>query len=257
MIVCGNRTHVETRDMASLATSIIFEERIEVPLTIRSLADFRRWATSDEFPETGRIDFVDGRIEVSTAAEDFYCHGGLKTEIAGVLCAAGETRQIGASTDRLRPILQSRRGPFCGAGHHFSLTRLFDRAALRLIPRSDGAAGQYVEIEGSTDLVVEIVDDNSVTKGHPKVAQSLLPGRRAEFWLADARGETPIFIIHRPARAIRAGCRRRRRLPAVRRLRMSLPARRYTRRQGQLGVRSARGGVSDAIGDRSRLLQSL
>jgi hypothetical protein len=46
--------------MASQATSVLFEERIEVPLTIRSLDDFRRWALSDEFPETGRIDFIAG-----------------------------------------------------------------------------------------------------------------------------------------------------------------------------------------------------
>ena len=41
-----------------MATSVIFEERVEIPLTIRSLAEFRRWAVSDDFPETGRIDYL-------------------------------------------------------------------------------------------------------------------------------------------------------------------------------------------------------
>ena len=77
--------------MASVATSIIFEEQIEVPLTMRSLADFRRWALSDEFPETGRIDFIEGKIEVDMAPEDFFCHGGVKTEFAGCFASRKET----------------------------------------------------------------------------------------------------------------------------------------------------------------------
>ena len=66
-----------------LATSVIFEEQIEVPLRWRSLADFRRWAASDEFPEKGRIDFIAGRIEVDMSPEDLFCHGTLKSELAG------------------------------------------------------------------------------------------------------------------------------------------------------------------------------
>ena len=71
--------------MAALARCVVFEEQVEVPLAVRSLADFRRWALSDEFPQTGRIDYIDGRIEVDMAPEDFFCHGTLKSEIAAVL----------------------------------------------------------------------------------------------------------------------------------------------------------------------------
>ncbi|OHB83603.1 MAG: hypothetical protein A2V98_16150 [Planctomycetes bacterium RBG_16_64_12] len=51
-----------------MATTVVFEERVEIPLNLRSLADFRRWATSDDFPERGRIDYVAGRIEVDMSA---------------------------------------------------------------------------------------------------------------------------------------------------------------------------------------------
>jgi hypothetical protein len=44
--------------MAALATCVVFEEQVEVPLALRSLADFRRWALSDKFPKTGRIDYI-------------------------------------------------------------------------------------------------------------------------------------------------------------------------------------------------------
>ena len=81
--------------MASAATSIVFEGQIEVPLNMRSLADFRQWALSDDFPETGRIDFIAGRIEVDMAPEDFFSHGGVKTEFTYVLTHRVKQLRIG------------------------------------------------------------------------------------------------------------------------------------------------------------------
>jgi len=68
-----------------MATTIRFEDSVEIPLNIRSLADFRRWATSDAFPEQGRIDYVAGSIEVDMSPEDLHTHGKLKTELVAVL----------------------------------------------------------------------------------------------------------------------------------------------------------------------------
>lgn len=65
--------------------SVIFEERVEVPLGLTGLTDFRRWAVSPDFPETGRIDFLAGTIEVDMSSEDIFCHGVLKAEVAAVL----------------------------------------------------------------------------------------------------------------------------------------------------------------------------
>ena len=47
-------------------------------------------------------------------------------------------------------------------------------------------------------MVVEIVDDNSVTKDTRRLPSAYFQAGVREFWLADARGEKPIFIIHRP-----------------------------------------------------------
>ena len=38
-----------------MTTTVLFEEQIEIPLDIPSLADFRRWAVLDQFPKTGRV----------------------------------------------------------------------------------------------------------------------------------------------------------------------------------------------------------
>ena len=68
-----------------MAITLVLEEQIEVPMDLRCLADFRRWATSDAFPQRGRIDYVAGRIDVDTSPEDLHTHGKLKTELVGVL----------------------------------------------------------------------------------------------------------------------------------------------------------------------------
>ncbi len=63
-----------------MASSVVFEDRIEIPY-FRSLAEFRQWASSDDFPEQGRIDYIRGRIEVDMSPENVFFHGSVKTEV--------------------------------------------------------------------------------------------------------------------------------------------------------------------------------
>jgi len=69
----GGRRHGPAHQLqgGAMASSIIFEERVEIPMDVRTLADFRRWALSEHFPQTGRIDFVAGSIEVDMSPEEF------------------------------------------------------------------------------------------------------------------------------------------------------------------------------------------
>jgi Uma2 family endonuclease len=69
---------------------------------------------------------------------------------------------------------------------------------VRLVPKASGKPGRYVEIEGVPDLVVEIVSDSSVTKDTRRLPAAYFRAGVREFWLADARGEEPVFVIHGP-----------------------------------------------------------
>src|SRR6266511_1101783 len=55
--------------MVRAMATLLLEHGIEIPV-IRDLADFRRWALSDAFPQRGRIDYIAGRIEVDMSPED-------------------------------------------------------------------------------------------------------------------------------------------------------------------------------------------
>src|SRR5436309_2438449 len=61
------------RERLNMST-ILLDQDIEIP-AIHNLAEFRRWALSDDFPHRGRIDYIDGRIEVDMSPEDLFTHG--------------------------------------------------------------------------------------------------------------------------------------------------------------------------------------
>ena len=184
--------------MASVATSVLFEDQIEVPLMLRSLADFRHWAVSDEFPETGRIDFIAGRIEVDMAPEDLFCHGTLKSEIAAALHGRVKLGKWGhLFIDKAR--VSSPKADLSVEPDIVLLSHEAIRSGrVRLTPKAGGKPGRYVEIEGAPDLVVEIVSDSSVTKDTARLPAAYFQAGVREFWLADARGAEPVLVIHHP-----------------------------------------------------------
>lgn len=61
-----------------MAIAVFLDEdrSLGIPL-VQSLSAFRAWAMSGDFPEQGRIDYIDGRIEVDRSPEELYCHGAI------------------------------------------------------------------------------------------------------------------------------------------------------------------------------------
>ncbi len=171
-------------------------EQIEIP-TIHNLAEFRRWALSEDFPQRGRIDYIAGKIEVDMSPEDYYTHGTLKARVAGEIIdrvaeldlgdiLVGETRvsdvpaDLSAEPDVVVITFQA-----------------FDDGRVRLIPKASGKEGRYVEVEGGPDLVVEIVSDSSVKKDTVRLPISYFQAGVREYWLIDARGEELSFQLLR------------------------------------------------------------
>jgi len=179
-----------------MATSVIFEEQVEIPMDLRSLADFRRWATSDDFPERGRIDYVAGRIEVDMSPEDLFRHGTLKGEIYALLHGLVKRRNMGhLFIDRARvssPEADLSAEPDVVFVSHQALAE----GRVRLIPGAAGGAPWYIELEGAPDLVVEVVSKSSVAKDTRRLPEAYFKAGVREFWLADARREPLVFRIH-------------------------------------------------------------
>lgn len=179
-----------------MTTTVLFEEQIEVPLGIRSLADFRRWAVSDKFPETGRVDFITGRIEVDMSPEDLYCHGVLKVELIRALSQRIKTEQLGdLFTDRTR-VSSPQADLSVEPDVVFISYESLGAGRVRLVPKASGEPGRYVELEGGPDLIVEIVSDTSVKKDTQRLPSAYFAAGVGEFWLVDARRDPLSFQIH-------------------------------------------------------------
>jgi Uma2 family endonuclease len=180
-----------------MATSVIFEDQVEIPLGIGSLADFRRWAASASFPERGRIDYVAGHIEVDMSPENLFSHGTLKVEVARVLANRVKRDDLGhVFSDRTRVSC-----PDAGLSAEPDVVYLsyesIDENRVRLFPKATAEEGEYVEIEGPPDVAVEIVSDSSVIKDTQRLPIAYFEAGVREFWLLDARGKELIFHIHR------------------------------------------------------------
>ena len=130
-----------------MASSVIFEERIEIPY-FPSLAEFRAWALSDDFPERGRIDYIGGRIEVDMSPENLFFHGSIKTEVVRVLANIVQSAGGGyLFSDRTRVS-----SPDADLSAEPDVVYLsadsIDSGRVRLVPSASGEADSYVELEG-------------------------------------------------------------------------------------------------------------
>lgn len=176
--------------------TVLLDQEIEIP-TIRDLAEFRRWALSADFPERGRIDYIDGRIEVDMSPEDLFTHGSLKARVCHEIQDRVDEMDLGhvfvGETRISNPVGNVSAEPDVVVLTHAALR---DGRA-KLIPKASGEPQRFIEIEGAPDLIVEIVSDSSVKKDTQRLPNAYFAAGVREYWLIDARDEELAFVIYR------------------------------------------------------------
>jgi hypothetical protein len=175
---------------------------VEIPAGVADLASFRHWLRSPEFPERGRIDWLPGRMEVDMAPEDLETHGAPKSTIAVRLGALLQERRLGrVYIDRAR--LTCPGSELAVEPDVLVLLLETVRAGrVRLVPRASGEGGRYLEVEGTADLVVEVVSDSSEQKDTVRLRALYHAAGVREYWIVDARRDPPALdvLLHRPDR---------------------------------------------------------
>jgi Uma2 family endonuclease len=179
-----------------MASCLLLEHDVEVPLDVRTLDDFRRWALSADFPETGRIDFIRGNIEIDMSAENAYTHGTPKTAIVARLWAVSDEHNLGDVFSDCMRISSPVADLSCEPDVVFVSHAAIDGGRVKFVNQKGGSHDDFVEIEGAPDLVVEIVSKNSVAKDTKRLPPAYFKAGVREFWLVDARGEELLFVIH-------------------------------------------------------------
>jgi Uma2 family endonuclease len=178
-----------------MATCLVFEDQLRIPLPLDSLAEFRLWAHSDDFPERGRIDFIAGQIEVDMSPEDLFAHGTLKTEIASTLYEFIKGQGIGQVFVDCTRVSCPAANLSVEPDVVFLSDAAIDVGRVRLVPKASGEPDRYIEIEGPPELIVEVVSDSSQGKDTGRLPAAYFAAGVNEFWLVDGRCDPPTLQI--------------------------------------------------------------
>src|ERR1700693_5830541 len=78
-----------------MTTFVLYDDEVCIPVWVTDLASFRKWLHSDEFPENGRICYLNGEVWVDMSKEQIYSHNQVKAEFTGVLVPLVKTNRLG------------------------------------------------------------------------------------------------------------------------------------------------------------------
>lgn len=176
-------------------------ESLRIPADAHTYEGFLRWLESDEFPETGRIDFLAGEIDIDMSPEDVGSHSVVKVAISTTLQVLVSHQDRGeVYSDRTR--INHPTGLSVEPDVVVALWETFERGRLRHVPPADGDPDRTVAVEGAPDLVVEIISPSSVTKDTKTLPRDYAAAGIPELWLIDARRGRLQFQLH----ALQDGC---------------------------------------------------
>ncbi|HEY7156977.1 MAG TPA: Uma2 family endonuclease [Gemmataceae bacterium] len=182
---------------APRAPRVMIDDSICIPAEVVDLDSFCRWAISDQYPERGRFSYLRGTIWVDLSMEKLYTHNQVKEAIGRVL---GQL------------VLDAKMGRFLPDGMLLrnSMTDLstepdgmfvsYDALRNGRVRRIEGESLDCLELEGTPEMVLEVVSKTSVPKDTVELRDLYWRAGILEYWLVDARSATPRFDILRHGR---------------------------------------------------------
>jgi Uma2 family endonuclease len=177
--------------------AIIIEGDVIIPEGLHTLVAFRRWCDSAEFPEEGRIDFLQGEVWVDMSWEQIFSHNQVKQEYNQVVGGLAKVEKRGRwFPDGARWSNIDVDISIVPDGMFISVESMRD-ANIKFI---EGAREGYIEIEGIIDMALEIVSESSVKKDATRLPKVYWEARVKEYWLVDVRRNRLDFRIYRHAK---------------------------------------------------------
>jgi Uma2 family endonuclease len=192
-----------TRLQEAFMVTVIDEGlQVSVPGWVTDLESFRRWTDQDDFPEQGRIWWLNGEVWIDMSREQIFTHVRVKTKLTMTLALLAEQDHLGMYlTDGV--LLSNFAAAISGNPDGLFLsnaTRKSDR--IRFI---EGRDHGFIELQGSPDMVLEIISKSSVHKDEVLLRKAYWDAEIPEYWLVDVRKEPIRFdILRRTSRGYAA-----------------------------------------------------
>ena len=170
--------------------------RIRVPASARSFEGFRRWMRSPSCPERGRFAYLDDAVLADMSPEELETHNKIKMEVSRVI--ANLSRTLGAGTfygDGT--LLTNRRARLSTEPDGLYVRHATVRRGRVHLTARPGRPGEYLELVGSPDWVLEVVSRTSIDKDESLLREAYARAGIEEYWLINALGSRMQFRILR------------------------------------------------------------
>ena len=167
---------------------------LHIPRDAHTLAGFRKWVLSDEFPEKQPVMFRNGEIYLYMPREEIFTHAAVKTAVVGAIGNLFEQLDLGNLFISGVLVTNVEADVSNNPDMVSILWKSLESGKVRYVTNDRDEA---VEIEGSPDWLLEIVSDGSVRKDKIELRESFHKAGVREYWIIDARGDEIDFqILH-------------------------------------------------------------
>ena len=177
----------------SIAASV-YDQPVQIPTSAATLEGFRAWAQSDEFPQRGRISFINQEIVIDMSPEELEKHNKVKKEISRVLETLIRDLDLGTLYPDGAAVTHEGVELSTEPDATFVSWNALETGRVRLLPRA-GHPDEFVELEGSPDWVLEVVSRSSLKKDSELLRTQYHAAGIREYWLVNALDEEIDFQI--------------------------------------------------------------
>ncbi len=159
---------------------------VRVPASALTLNGFRRWIHSSRAPKRGRFSFIAGELRVEMGPEDINTHTDAKRDLTIALTLETRQRDLGrVFMDGV--LLVNEEADLSTEPDLMFCTWETLETGRAVVAEAAPGSGRFVELQGSPDLVVEIVSRSSVTKDNRDLRGCYFLAGVREYWVVDAR----------------------------------------------------------------------
>jgi Uma2 family endonuclease len=167
---------------------------ISIPADAHTLEGFCRWVTSEDFPERGRVSFLNGEIDLDVSPEEIRSHIEPKTELTFRLLNIIRNENLGKPFIDGTLLVNEAANVSNEPDFMFCSWESLKSGKVVQAETFPGS-GRFVQLSGSPDLVVEIVSESSVHKDREILPERYWLAGIAEYWIVDCRGAVPLLEI--------------------------------------------------------------
>jgi Uma2 family endonuclease len=171
--------------------AIVLDDALCVPAEVVDLDTFRAWVRSEQFPAQGRFSFLEGQLWVERGESP--THDQLRAEIVAVLSRTPLDHAGPGQFAAGRLLLSN---PFANwatqpDGLYVAWQTMHTGTVSRVLRSKQG----LVEVEGTPDMVLEVIGPTSVRRDTEVLRRLYGQARIGEYWLVDARLEPPQLSV--------------------------------------------------------------